>query len=256
MDSRGFGEMNPEASGGHQFPLSMSAPPVMSVERNGRTQAMARGARRAPAWARSGALALTALTALTALMALISAACGDNPPVVYPTAPPTLNESQLTMGPGDKVDLVIYYGQNESKATYTLDSSGEIAVRYIGTVKADGKTAAELKDQIQKQLADGYLREPIVSVTVSEINSRKLSVLGQVARSGTIKFVPGMTITDAIAQSGGFTPMARKNLVRVTRSVDGNPVSWELPAEMIGKGERPTFWVMPGDVVFVPERVF
>jgi polysaccharide biosynthesis/export protein len=236
--------MNPGAAGGHQFPLSMIASPVMSVEPSGRNEGTfaRRGRHRGLVWVLCGALAL--------------AACGDNPPVVYPTAPPTLNESQLTMGPGDKVDLVIYFGQNESKATYTLDSSGEIAVRYIGTVKADGKTAAQLKDEIQAKLADGYLRDPIVSVTVSEINSRKLSVLGQVARSGTIKYVPGMTITDAIAQSGGFTPMARKNLVRVTRSVDGKPQSWELPAEMIGKGDRPTFWVMPGDVVFVPERVF
>jgi polysaccharide biosynthesis/export protein len=183
-------------------------------------------------------------------------ACGDNPPVVYPTAALTLNESQLAMGPGDKIDLVIYFGQNESKATYTLDSTGEISVRYIGTVSAAGKTASELQEEIQAKLADGYLREPIVSVTVSEINSRKLSVIGQVSRSGTIKYVPGMTITDAIAQSGGFNPMARKNLVRVTRMVDGKSVTWELPVELIGKGDRPTFWVMPGDIVFVPERVF
>jgi polysaccharide biosynthesis/export protein len=198
-----------------------------------------------------------ALAVVAGVFALTAAACGDNPPVVYPTSPPSFNESQLTMGPGDKIDLVIYFGQNESKATYTLDSSGEIAVRYIGTVDAAGKTAAQLKDEIQAKLADGYLKEPIVSVTVSEINSRKLSVLGQVSRSGTIKFVPGMTITDAIAQSGGFTPMARKNLVRVTRSLeDGKTVTWELPVEKIGEGNRPTFWVMPGDIVFVPERVF
>ncbi|MEZ4364411.1 MAG: polysaccharide biosynthesis/export family protein [Kofleriaceae bacterium] len=201
-------------------------------------------------------LRLLALTVALAVLASTGAACGDNPPVVYPTAPPTLNESQLTLGPGDKLELVIYFGQNESKATYTLDSSGEIAVRYIGTVKAAGKTAAQLKDEIQTKLADGYLRDPIVSVTVSEINSRRLSVLGQVSRSGTIKYVPGMTITDAIAQSGGFTPMARKNLVRVTRSIDGKTVTWELPVEKIGAGNRPTFWVMPGDIVFVPERVF
>lgn len=192
----------------------------------------------------------------TVLLCAALAACGDNPPVVYPTTPPTLNESQLTMGPGDKLELVIYFGQNESKATYTLDSTGEIAVRYIGTVTAAGKTAAQLKDEIQTKLADGYLKDPIVSITVSEINSRRLSVLGQVGRTGNIKYTPGMTITDAIAQSGGFTPMARKNLVRVTRMVDGKSVTWELPAEMIGKGDRPTFWVMPGDIVFVPERVF
>ncbi len=187
---------------------------------------------------------------------LLLSACGDNPPVVYPTAPPSLDEAQLTIGPGDKLELVVYYGQHESKATYTIDSTGEIAVRHIGTVNASDKTVAKLKDEIQGKLADGYLKDPIVSITVTEINSRKLSVLGQVGRTGNIKFTQGMTITDAIAQSGGFTPMARKNLVRVTRMVDGKSMTWELPAEMIGKGERPTFWMMPGDIVFVPERVF
>lgn len=183
----------------------------------------------------------------------ISSACGDNPPVVYPTVAP-LEDTQLTLGPGDKVELVVYSGTRQTKAAYMLDASGEIAVQYVGSVSAGGKTAKSIQDEIQHKLADGFLIDPIVSLTVLEINSRKLSVLGQVQRSGSIKFTPGMTITEAIAQSGGFSPMARKNMVKVTRQISGKTEIYKIPVEMIAEGSRPNFPMMPGDQVFVPER--
>ncbi len=188
---------------------------------------------------------------ILALLVLIG--CGDDPPPVYPTIAP-IQEDQLTLGPGDKIELVVYGGTRQSKATYVLDASGDMEVQYIGTVSAAGKTAKAVQEVIQAKLADGYLRDPIVSLTIVEINSRKLSVLGQVMKSGTIKFTPGMTITEAIAQVGGFSPMARKNMVKVTRVVDGKTEIYKIPVEMIAEGSRPNFPVMPGDEVFVPER--
>ena len=187
------------------------------------------------------------------LALLVLVGCGDDPPPVYPTIAP-IQEDQLTLGPGDKIELVVYGGTRQSKATYVLDASGDLEVQYIGTVSAGGKTAKAVQEVIQARLADGYLRDPIVSLTVVEINSRKLSVLGQVMKSGTIKFTPGMTITEAIAQVGGFSPMARKNMVKVTRVVDGKTEIYKIPVELIAEGSRPNFPVMPGDEVFVPER--
>jgi protein involved in polysaccharide export with SLBB domain len=181
--------------------------------------------------------------------------CGDNPPVVYPTVAP-FDEAKLALGPGDKIELVVYSGTRQTKASYTLDASGEIEVQYIGTVTALGKTAKQAQEEIQKRLADGFLIEPIVSLTITEINSQKLSVFGQVLRSGTIKFTPGMTIVEAIAQSGGFSPMARKNMVKVTRQHEGKTAIYKIPVEKIAEGSRPNFPLMPGDQVFVPERAW
>lgn len=183
----------------------------------------------------------------------ILAGCTDNPPAVYPTVAP-FDETKLDLGPGDKVELVIYYGARELKAAYVIDAAGQIEVQYIGSVKAAGLTPKAIQDDIQKRLADGYLKDPIVSLTVLEINSQKLSVFGQVAHSGSIKFTPGMTIIDAIANSGGFAPLARKNMVRVTRSVNGKSEIYKIPVEMIAEGKRPNFPVVPGDQIFVPER--
>lgn len=190
---------------------------------------------------------------LAFVMALIG--CRDNPPVVYPTVAP-LDETNLTLGPGDKIELTIFYGARESKATYTLDGSGQMEVQYIGSVNAREKSVNDVKVEIEKRLRDGYINDPVVSLTVVEVNSRRLSVFGQVARSGTIRFTPGMTIIEAIAQSGGFSPMARKNMVRVTRRVDGQKQTYKIPVEMIGEGRRPNFPMMPGDEVFVPERAW
>jgi protein involved in polysaccharide export with SLBB domain len=187
------------------------------------------------------------------LLVFLAAGCGDDPPVVYPTVAP-LDETQIPLGPGDKLELTIFSGSRQTKATYTLDASGAIDVQYIGAVDAAGSTVPVVKQEIQRRLADGYLKDPIVSLTLVEINSLKISVLGQVLKSGTIRFSPGMTIVEAIAQSGGFSPMARKNMVRVTRLVDGKKEIYKIPVELIAEGNRPNFPMMPGDEVFVPER--
>jgi protein involved in polysaccharide export with SLBB domain len=187
------------------------------------------------------------------LLILLLVGCGDNPPVVYPTTAP-FDDTKLALGPGDKLELTVFYGDEEAKQTYTLDGSGQMEVRYIGTVAAGGKTVRDVQEEIRSRLADGYLRDPVVQLTVVEINSLKCSVFGQVARSGTIKFTPGMTIVEAIAQSGGFAPLARKNMVKVTRSLEGKKETYKVPVEMIAEGKRPNFPMMPGDEVFVPER--
>ncbi len=190
-----------------------------------------------------------------AVIAALAAGCGDNPPVVYPTVAP-FDDSKLALGPGDKIELTIFYGSEESKATYTLDGSGQMEVRFIGSVEAKGKTARQAQEEIRDRLSDGYLKDPVVSLTVVEINSLKCSVFGQVGNSGSVKFTPGMTITEAIAKSGGFTPLARKNMVKVTRQSGGKKETYKIPVEMIAAGERPNFPMMPGDDVFVPERAW
>jgi len=187
------------------------------------------------------------------LMTMLALACGDNPPVVYPTVAP-FDETKLALGPGDKLELTIFYGSEQTKTTYSLDSSGQFEVRFIGGVSAAGKTPKAVQDEIRDRLADGYLKEPVVSLTVVEINSLKCAVFGQVATSGSIKFTPGMTITEAIARSGGFTPLARKNMVKVSRLINGKKETYKIPVELIAAGERPNFPMMPGDEVFVPER--
>ena len=193
---------------------------------------------------------------LLSLVVVAVTACEGIPDTKYPTTPPPQNNEQTTLGVGDVFELVVYNGSKKEEATYTLDPVGKISVQYIGAVIAVNKKPTDLQDEIQKRLADGYLVDPIVAVRVTEINSRQLSVSGEVAKDGKIKFTPGRTIVDAIAQSGGFTPMAKKNHVKVIRMVAGAETTYKIPVGAIQDGARPNFYVAPDDRIFVPERIW
>src|SRR5262245_43103880 len=97
------------------------------------------------------------------LLVILLVGCTDNPPVVYPTAAP-FDDTKLALGPGDKLELTLFYGAQEAKQTYTLDSSGQMEVRFIGTVTAGGKTVRNVQEEIRSRLADGYLKDPVVSL--------------------------------------------------------------------------------------------
>ena len=199
-----------------------------------------------------------AVTIAVSIAVGLTSACGDPPPSSYPTSAAALapTSSEAPLGPGDVFELRIYYGSNELKSAHRLNASGKISVQFIGAVDAAGRRVAELEGEIQRRLADGYLRQPVVSITLMEANSQRITVYGQVEKASTIPFVPGMTIVEAIAQTGGFKAMARKNAVQVTRVVQGKKVSFTVPVDSIGEGKRPNFPMEPGDTVFVPERLF
>src|SRR5262245_33606632 len=76
---------------------------------------------------------------LLVLTTLVCVSCHDDPPVVYPTTVP-LDVNKLTLGPGDKLNLTVFYGSHSMQAAYTLDSSGQVSVQFIGTVEANGRT--------------------------------------------------------------------------------------------------------------------
>jgi len=193
-------------------------------------------------------LARAAVLAFT----LAITACGGPTATEYPTQ--VVESVPSTIGEGDRIELRVFYGSNELKQEYTIGDDGTIAVPFIGDVTANGKSKDELETEVQAKLADGYLVNPVVSVDIKESVSKKLSVFGEVGKPGTLDVTVGMTIVDAISQAGGFTPLAKKNEVSVTR-VEGNEKRrYTVPVEAIAENKAKMFMVQPGDVVFVPQR--
>lgn len=181
------------------------------------------------------------------------AGCGDPPPSQYPAQQVYVEDT--TLGPGDVFEVRVFR-QDDMTGTYSVSSEGAISFPLIGMVAAAGRTPAELEREIRDRLADGYLREPQVSVLVKEYRSKKISVFGQVREPGTFGFSEGMTVVEAVARAGGFTDLARKNAVTVTRKVSGKSTRYTVPVEDIGEGKAENFHVRPGDVVFVPRRLW
>ena len=192
--------------------------------------------------------------ALTVLFLASGApACGDPPPSEYPTQQAYVEDT--TLGPGDVFEVRVFR-QEEMTQPYSVSAEGTISFPLIGVVEVAGKTPAQIEEELRARLADGYLKNPQVSVLVKEYRSKKVSVIGQVQKPGTFPYTDGMTIIEAIAGAGGFTNMARKNAVTVTRIIDKKETTYTVPVDSIGAGKAKNFLMRPGDVINVPRRVW
>jgi polysaccharide export outer membrane protein len=155
-----------------------------------------------------------------------------------------LEDGPYTLDTGDKLRIVVF-GQDTLSNSYTVDAEGRVSLPLIGAVTARGRTTEELSGAIAGKLKQSYLREPSVAVEVEVY--RPFFVLGEVTFPGQYPFVPNMTIENAIAIAGGFTPRAFKDKVTITRKQGGVPVRITLPLRQA---------LRPGDTVEVGERWF
>jgi polysaccharide export outer membrane protein len=180
--------------------------------------------------------------------------CADRAVGPYPVSVPA-PATVSAMGPGDLFEVRVF-GEPTLTSSYEVDNNGNFNFPLIGTIKAEGRTPPEIEKDIETRLADGYIKTPSVSVKVTEYRSRRVSVFGQVRSPGTFGFTENMSVVEAITRAGGFTGMAKKNAVRITRVTGEQTERIVVAVEDIGTGRSPNFLLRPGDVVFVPERLF
>lgn len=189
---------------------------------------------------------------------VLALGCGGPPGVgqLPPNAPEPPDRSVVQagarLGAGDVVEVRVYQ-EKDLSGLYRLASDGTFRFPLVGDVKAEGMTPGELGDALTQRLRDGYLRDPQVSVLVKEFNSKKIFVLGMVAKPGTFPYEDDMTIVQAVTLAGGLTPQAEKNGLVLTRTVEGAEVKFVVPLERIGMGREPNVVLQPGDIIFVPE---
>lgn len=157
-----------------------------------------------------------------------------------------------SLGVGDVVEVRVYQ-EKDLSGLYRVEPNGKFTFPLVGDVQAEGMNPGDLSRNLTEQLKSGFLRDPQVSVFVKEFNSKKVFVLGEVARPGTFPYEDKMTIVQAVSIAGGMKSLAAKNSVVLTRLVDGAEKKFLVPFEEIGLGREPNIVLQPGDIIFVPE---
>ena len=156
----------------------------------------------------------------------------------------TFEDGPYTLDSGDKLRIVVF-GQDAISNNYIVDAQGQVSLPLIGTVEARGLTTAQLGSAIAGRLKSGFVRDPSVAVEIETY--RPFFVLGEVTFPGQYPYVPNMTVENAIAIAGGFTPRAAKDKVTITRKIQGVPARTVLPLRSP---------IRPGDTVEISERWF
>ena len=105
------------------------------------------------------------------------------------------------LAPGDRIAVMVF-GQAELSGDILIDGAGNILLPFIGPIEVKGLTVDECQERIHDQLANGILKQPSVSVRISEL--RPLYVLGDVRVPGVYPFRYGSTVKSVVAAAGGF----------------------------------------------------
>ena len=177
--------------------------------------------------------------------------------VAQETAPDII-AVEYTVGVGDMLDINVLKPEPMA-LSLTVAIDGSITFPYIGNVKVDGLTLGEVQNQIQLRLADGYMKYPVVSVSLRESRSKKFFVYGEVARPGTYLLEEKTTVLKAISMAGGFTKYGSSCRVKVLRPKKEG-AGYETKKVDIGSvmgGSSKTDVVLePQDIVVVSEGIF
>lgn len=143
--------------------------------------------------------------------------------------------------------------EDQLTRTVPVRPDGKITLPLLNDIQAAGLTPMELAGVIREELKK-FITNPQVSVSVSEINSRRIYVNGEVNKSGAYALLPHMTVLQALSGSGGFTAFARIKNIYVLRKENGKPVKIPFNYKEAIKGKNPeqNIELQPGDIVVVP----
>jgi polysaccharide biosynthesis/export protein len=162
------------------------------------------------------------------------------------------------LGPEDLLEITVWKNPDLSRVT-PIRPDGLISIPIIGDVEASGLTADALAHRIADRLKQFVAGSPAVSVSVKELNSYSVFVLGEVSKPGKYQAKSYVTLLQAISIAGGFTEFAKKNklqVVRVRSNGDHKLHEIRIPVRyddlVAGRGEPGNIILLSGDTVVVP----
>ena len=162
-----------------------------------------------------------------------------------------------TVGPGDVFEVFVVGEQNLPKE-YRVSSDGSIDFPYVSRLVVSGAEPQDIAVMIKQKLIEAkILQDPQISVMMKQYNSKRVSIIGQVAKSGTLPWADGMKLVDALSQSGWFTNIADSNHVILTRHVARDKtVTAVVSVDAITDGEQADILLQAGDTIKVEARTF
>jgi polysaccharide export outer membrane protein len=159
---------------------------------------------------------------------------------------------QYMIGPEDVLYIHVWKEEALTR-TVPVRMDGKISLPLIQEVKAAGLTPLQLKEVLMRKFKE-FIENPIVSVTVVEVNSFKVYVIGQVRNPGVQRLRSETTVTQLIVMAGGFTEWANQKKIVVVRKEDGREKRMKVNYKKIMDGKDLTTDVVlkAGDTVIIP----
>lgn len=157
----------------------------------------------------------------------------------------TDGNSTYKLAAGDIIRINVFGEADLSFEQIRLTDAGTFSYPFIGEVRAQDKTGAEIEQILIEKLKGDYLVDPRISVNVLEY--REFFISGEVTKPGGYKFQPGLTLRRAVALAGGLTERASEGRISIIRDQDPSRTPEEATLDTI---------VMPGDTITIDQGFF
>ena len=109
------------------------------------------------------------------------------------------------VGPADILRIIVF-NEPQMSGAFRVENDGYFSYPFLGRIHAGGRTVADVAAALKTRLADGYLRDPQVTVEVEVFRSQSVFVMGEVRTPGKYVLSGSITLLDALAQAGSTTP--------------------------------------------------
>ncbi len=192
---------------------------------------------------------LTPIFALASIAFLICLDLSHTP--AYGQAPLPDRVDEFVLGVEDKLSVSVWKEPDLTKVV-AIRPDGKITFPLVGDVQAAGRAPRQLTDDLTKLLGR-FIKEPVVTVVVEEINNFKVFVLGEVTTQGVLNLRRRTRLLEAIALAGGLSKFADKSDVLLLRFEDGKETRTRIDYRKVVSGERPELnvYLKPGDTIIV-----
>lgn len=170
--------------------------------------------------------------------------------------PAPSSQADYVVGPGDVLEISVWKEEALTKSTVVLPD-GEIHFPLIGAIKVAGKTVAEIREEIKTKIT-AYVPDPVLSVSVHQVNSMIIFVLGRVNNPGKFGVNAMTNVLQGIAMAGGLNPFAKRNDIKIIRQGGGKggektqSFLFRYDDVADGKNLEQNIWLQRGDVILVP----
>jgi polysaccharide biosynthesis/export protein len=159
--------------------------------------------------------------------------------------------SQYVIGAADVIRINVWKNVELSQ-TLTVDPDGFVSVPLLGDIHVAGTTTSQLGTTLASRYKS-FVVSPQVTVSVIDIRSRQVYVMGQVGKAGGYPLIAPITVLQLIAQAGGLNTFAKRKSIYVLRAKNGG--TEKLPFNYVsvtrGNGKQ-NIMLQPGDTVIVP----
>lgn len=170
--------------------------------------------------------------------------------VPTPAPKPGDTETTYRIGVEDELQISVWR-EPELSSLVVVRPDGKITLPLINDIVVTGLTPDELQTLLGQKLKT-YVNEPQVTVTVRNIRSRKVYIVGQAVRQGSFPLNGTKTVLELIAEAGGLNPFAKSSSIYVLRTIDGKKTKIPFDYKKAISGKTENVVLMPGDVLVIP----